>query len=499
MSLVAENLVSIFDIGLAAAFGLLHLLFFSFYPKQRANLYFSLFAFGVAVRAFSSDTFDRSLLTGEAAVTLNLIAALSLALAVFAFARFLYSSFEEKTPVQFWATLGAWLIASVAQIFYAPAAEFRIASLILTAYVVIESWRVLVGALVRRKPGAWIVSLGVILLQVAPLKDVLQLTKITDLSYFANTAINQISICGIIIANSFYLARNFARTNLDLEAQLRQVTELSAREIEHERANADLRLQNEQERARLALVEQEMDLAANIQRTLFPETIPSIEKYDIAAFNRSAKVCGGDYYDVLKLEKDGVVSYLFCVADVSGKGLPAALLMSSMQANLRALAGYPASLAELATRIGELLFAASPSNKFITAVLVEIAPETGKGRYVNAGHNECVLLKAGSGSRELLKSTGLPLGMLGGMSYEEKTLVIEAGDILALYSDGVSEAQDKGEQEWGEERLNECLESAKDEPAQMIVSRIIGEIDRFAGDAPQHDDITLLVLKSLAG
>ena len=118
----------------------------------------------------------------------------------------------------------------------------------------------------------------------------------------------------------------------------------------------------------------------------------------------------------------------------------------------------------------------------------------GKARYVNAGHNECVLLKKNGG--ELLKSTGLPLGMLGGMGYEEKTLQFAAGNILVLYSDGVTEAQNEAEQELGETRLNEILEDTKENSAQEIVERIVVEIDRFAA-APQHDDITLLVLKPL--
>lgn len=497
MSFQAESLISVFDVGLAAAFGLLHLLLFLFYPKQKANLFFSLFAFGVAMRAFSSDTFDRSRLVGTTAEVLSIVSALSIGLAIFAFARYIYAAFEERRPIYFWIVVAVWLIAVVAQTFYAPLTDYPLASLILIGFGFVESLRVIIRALIRRREDAWIVAAGILLLQVAPLKDMLRILGFINWNYFWNTALNQVSICGILVANSVYLARRFAKTNLDLEAQLKQVTELSARELEHERTAAELRLQNEQERARIALVEQELDLAANIQQALFPETIPEIAGYDIAAFNRPARICGGDYYDVLRLEKNGSISYLFCVADVSGKGLPASLLMSSMQANLRALAGYASSLAELATRIGELLFAASPSNKFITAVLLEIEPVTGTARYVNAGHNECILLKGDGSGQELLRSTGLPLGMLGGMSYEERSLQISPGDVLALFSDGVPEAHDDAETEWGEQRLNECLANAGSDSAQAIVNQIINEIDRFADATPQFDDITLLVIKSL--
>ncbi len=131
----------------------------------------------------------------------------------------------------------------------------------------------------------------------------------------------------------------------------------------------------------------------------------------------------------------------------------------------------------------------------MTAILVEIDPATGAGRYVNAGHNDCFLLRRDGESVELLKSTGLPLGMLSGLPYEEKSFQLEPGDLLALYSDGVSEAYDENENEWGEERLLQCLQSVNHDPAPHVVAKVFQEIDLFAGAAPQHDDITLLILK----
>jgi sigma-B regulation protein RsbU (phosphoserine phosphatase) len=243
-------------------------------------------------------------------------------------------------------------------------------------------------------------------------------------------------------------------------------------------------------------MEQELALAASIQEGLFPERMPMLAGYDVAAHNRPARQCGGDLYDALCLEEQGERrSCLFCVADVSGKGLPAALLMSSMQASLRALSNRVVSLVELAASINGLLYATSPSNKFVTAILLEIEPATGLGRYVNAGHNECVLLRHEGGEAELLKSTGLPLGMLPGMSYEERSFQLAPGDLLVLYSDGVTEAYDEAENEWGDDRLLEVLRPLRDETAANLVSRVFEEIDRFAGTAPQHDDITLLIVK----
>ncbi|MBD0371875.1 MAG: SpoIIE family protein phosphatase [Pyrinomonadaceae bacterium] len=254
-------------------------------------------------------------------------------------------------------------------------------------------------------------------------------------------------------------------------------------------------------------IEQELELAATIQEGLFPERLPAIKGYELFARNRAARWCGGDYYDVLPVESvadGGEKSFLLCVADVSGKGLPASLLMSNMQATLRALLGRVPTLVELAARTNELLHATTPSNKFVTAILLEITPATGEARYVNAGHGDCLLLRGARGEAERLESTGLPLGMMPsdmlemiGKGYEEKRLQLGAGDLLALYSDGVTEAYDEAENEWGDERLLECMRPIADAPAEAIVEKVFEEIDRFAGDAPQHDDITLLVIKRM--
>lgn len=242
-------------------------------------------------------------------------------------------------------------------------------------------------------------------------------------------------------------------------------------------------------------MEQELELAASIQETLFPATITQLTGCAIAARNRPARECGGDYYDALPVATAGPNStHLFCVADVSGKGLPASLLMSNMQATLRALLGRMDSLTELAAHTNELLYATTPSNKYVTAILAEFDPLSGRLRYVNAGHTDCLLLRA-SGEAIWLKATGTPLGLIPGMPYEEESLELHPGDLLALYSDGVTEAQDMEENEFGEQRLAEFLRPIAREPVAGLVDRVFTEVDRFAGEAPQYDDITLLILQ----
>jgi sigma-B regulation protein RsbU (phosphoserine phosphatase) len=242
-------------------------------------------------------------------------------------------------------------------------------------------------------------------------------------------------------------------------------------------------------------IEQELSIAAGIQESLFPSVLPALGASDIAARNRQARQVGGDYYDVLPIDRTGPDGrHLLCVADISGKGLPAALLMSNIQATLRATLGSLASLAELAARVNSLLHASTPSNKYATAFFLSYDPATGECAYVNGGHNDGILLRR-DGSVTLLATTGLPVGLFARAEYEEGRVLMEAGDLLLLYSDGVTEADDLNEEEFGMDRTIDVMRAHRDEPSAAIVDHMIRAIDAFAGAAPQHDDITLMALK----
>ncbi|MDP2318949.1 MAG: SpoIIE family protein phosphatase [Acidobacteriota bacterium] len=261
----------------------------------------------------------------------------------------------------------------------------------------------------------------------------------------------------------------------------------------HERERL-LALNQEAEVAR-AGYERELELAATIQADLFPAQLPALPGYDLAARNRPAKRCGGDYYDAL--QSGGDASVLLCVADVSGKGVPASLLMSHMQATLRALLGRTTSLQELTGHAHDLLHGSTADNKYVTAALLELAPATGRASYVSAGHINSLLVKK-SGEVLSLGSTGAPLGLLSpGMPYDTTPITIEPGDCLVLCSDGVPDAQNETDDEFSESRLTAIVQAARHQPSAEIVSRVFDAIDQFAGAAPQFDDITLMVLRRL--
>jgi sigma-B regulation protein RsbU (phosphoserine phosphatase) len=241
--------------------------------------------------------------------------------------------------------------------------------------------------------------------------------------------------------------------------------------------------------------EKELSLAASIQADLFPKQLPTLAHTDLAARNRQARQVGGDYYDALPVDQSGPAEpYLFCVADISGKGLSAALLMANIQATLRALLTPTIPLTLLAARINDLLHASTPDNKYATAFFLRYDPLTGACEYVNGGHNDAVLLRP-SGEVELLSTTGMPVGLFPRRLFESAAFQVNAGDLLFIYSDGVTDAINPAEEDFGADRMIDCLRQADHLPPSEVIDHLFARIDAFAGLAPQADDITMMVIK----
>ena len=245
-------------------------------------------------------------------------------------------------------------------------------------------------------------------------------------------------------------------------------------------------------------IEQELEVAAGIQRDLFPKRIPPLQQTDLAARNRQARQVGGDYYDILPVGEPGPTQpHLLCVADISGKGVSASLLMANIQATLRAVVTQDLPLPLLAARTNDLLWASTPPNKYATAFFLRYEPATGECVYVNGGHCDGIVLRA-SGSVQMLTTTGFPVGLFAKRVFDQAEVKLEPGDTLLLYSDGVSEANDKDHNEFSVERVVASLRACVHEPGEKILDRLIEDIDAFAAGAPQFDDITMMVVKRLA-
>ncbi len=239
-------------------------------------------------------------------------------------------------------------------------------------------------------------------------------------------------------------------------------------------------------------IERELELAAAIQRQILPRDLPAVAGLEIAARNRPTRQVGGDYFDVFPLSRGRLA---FLVADVSGKGVPAALLVSTVHAAVHLQIDEAKTIAELIGRIDRHLQKYAATRKFLTCFFGLVEPDTGMLRYVSAGHNPA-LLRRRSGAIEQLGATGVPLGMFPNATWREETAVMEPGDLLCVYSDGITEALNTAEEEFGLERLSELM--SVDSPAR-VCEAIFESVSAFAGDAPQYDDQTLLLLKRTLG
>lgn len=239
-------------------------------------------------------------------------------------------------------------------------------------------------------------------------------------------------------------------------------------------------------------LEEELAVAHQIQMNLLPKSVPVHEKYEFAAFNHPSRQVGGDYYDFLKTSNGRICSV---VADVSGKGVGAALLVARLQAVLQTECQRGQPIDVMLTGINNFLVNSTTPDKFVTMFFCELDCENGYLFFCNAGHNYPFILK-NNNEIEYLKEGGLVLGAFADAKYQQAKLNLEKGDILVIYTDGLSEAFDDNDEEYGEERLISDVRKAQSKSAQFICGHLIKNIRQFAADSVEVDDMTLVVIKA---
>ncbi len=236
-------------------------------------------------------------------------------------------------------------------------------------------------------------------------------------------------------------------------------------------------------------IERELELAATIQRDILPKSVPQSDLIDIATLSVPARQVGGDYHTFV--ERDGVMSML--VADVSGKSMPAALLVSALHAAVQLLFAEGRELGDIATELNKHIHRWSAENKFVTMVMISIDRENDTLEYVNAGHNPCYVL---SGGRiEMLKSHGLPIGIMGETRYMTQRRPFPSNAAVVLYSDGITEAENMAGDEFENDRLEAILREHAEASCAVLRDRIAEAVAAFVGDAPQKDDQTLVIAR----
>src|SRR5437667_4620488 len=290
-------------------------------------------------------------------------------------------------------------------------------------------------------------------------------------------------VFGIVYADSPLAEGRFTEDHLKVLTTLASVAAIRVE---------NARLAEEQlERERL---ERELQVASEIQQRFQPASAPQVAGYELQGISFPCYEIGGDYYDFIERE-DGKL--IVALGDVSGKGTAAALLMSSLHAAIHAQADTHDSISETIGAVNRYLVESIPPNRFVTLFYAELDPKVGSLAFLNAGHNPPLIVHAG-GTMEQLASGGLPLGILADADFREGRTKLYPGDVLVIYSDGVSEAVNPNGEEFGATRLYEVVARNLDSSASGIRDRIESALTKFCQGTPAADDITLVIVKRLA-
>jgi len=287
---------------------------------------------------------------------------------------------------------------------------------------------------------------------------------------------------GIVALGDKITKLDFAREELDFLTTLGNLSMIS---IENARL-----FEETLEKQRM---EEELQIASEIQKQLLPKECPRIENYEVAAVNISSRQVGGDYYDCFKIDEH---KYAFCIADVSGKGVPAALIMSNLQASLHSLVSTELDIGDMTSRINDLIYRNTGLDKFITFFFGVLDSKENTFTSCNAGHNPPYLFHA-DGTFQTFDKGGLILGMMPNISFETETLKLQTGDAIVMYTDGVSEAMDADEEEFEEKRIEACILENYGLSAEDMLDKLLGAVRDFSQGQPQADDITSLIIKVL--
>lgn len=240
-------------------------------------------------------------------------------------------------------------------------------------------------------------------------------------------------------------------------------------------------------------IEKELQVARNIQSGFWPKEVPEIPCYKVAGCSRTAKSVGGDYFDYIQIP--GSKNWGFTVSDVSGKGVPASLLMATMRASLRSHVENEFNVSESMKKVNRLIYQDSPIDKFITSIYGTLDVENHSFTYVNAGHNNPYVIRNSEHKLEELKAGGVMLGIIDPVEFEEDTITLNKGDKLVLFSDGITEAQNTKGEFFEDERFEQWLLDNKDkDPFEMMID-LLNDIVDFSKGEPQSDDITIVIIE----
>ena len=472
----------VFFTAVPFAFSLLHLFFFVFYPRLKENLYYSIFASSVAAYTFVDFQAGFSSIGGWSAIIPTNIAMPLAGLG------FIYSLSYAQLPKRFWIFLLIGLAGMGTSWINPPSASsskivFLYPLLVLVGYL--EMSRICFSTVLRKKEGAWILIIGFaffIALNIERLLRYLGFSITTHSQYYYYWG-----FLGVILSMSIYLARNYAKINRNLEAQLVQVKALSEQAIEQERRIRDEEVQRQ-------LLEEELQTAHDMQIGLMPTESPIIKGFDISGRCIPANHVGGDFFQYFQISDDRIAISL---ADVTGHAMEAAVPVMMFSGVLESEIKHGESLADLFPSLNQTLHKTLDKRTFVCFAMGELDTATRKFRFSNGGCPYPYHFKASTGQISELQVDAYPLGVRAEATYPVIEAQLAPGDRVIFCSDGIIEAENSQEEMFGFERTAETIRKGcqDDLSAPQLLDYLINEVKTFTGEASQGDDMTVVVLK----
>ncbi len=475
--------------GILYAFALLHFLLFVFYRRERGNLFYSLFAFTLAIATtltnISNNTAQNAL---TAAITFILFVAMHAVALLFLLA-FLYVAFAPRFSVFFRLLLVLFAALVVVLAVFIRAQISLYATCVLFVLILVDAIRIMVPALIRRRDGAWIIMAGVLFFACGIFILLVGELNLVDFDQWVVDLNEVIILLAVPLAVSIFLARNFARTNFNLEAQLINVKDLSARQLEQERTEAALRLEHEKEKAENERRAKELEEARRLQLSMLPAQVPQLPDFEIAAYMKPATEVGGDYYD-FHVSPDGTLTVV--IGDATGHGLKAGTIVTATKSLFNAFASEP-DIITFFRASSRALKAMNLRGLFMAMTMIKIKDRT---LIVSAAGMPAMLIyRATTQAVEEVTLTGMPLGSVLTFPYKERTLELSTGDLVMLMSDGFPERFNMNDEMLDYSKAKTVLAEVACQSPQSIINHFVEVGDEWAGGRLQDDDVTFVVLK----
>lgn len=472
-----------FFIGFLLALALLHLLLYIFYRVQRANLYYSFFAAAFAVNILCGNyrAFGHQGTMGS--VILSLVGVVMIGVTFTVLPAFLLVAFRRPVGPIFWALTLLWITGlTLHLVFLNQYTAIRVLPNILIGLSFTYCLVLLINALREKRSGAWILLGGVVALQLGMLTLLLGQLGILNLPADFYDLAELGIILGVPVAVSVFLARNFARTNRDLEAQVVEVERLSQQQIEQERHAAALRAENER-RAK------ELEEARQLQLSMLPAQVPQLPNLEIAAHMKPATEVGGDYYDFY-VGDDGTLTV--AVGDATGHGLKAGSVVTATKCLFNAFAAEP-HIPSIFKQSNLALKKMNLRGLYMAMTMLKV--KDGRLSVSVAGMPPLLIYRAATGQVEEVFIRAMPLGSVSHFPYQQQETSLAAGDAVVLMSDGFAERFNQQGEMLDYEKARDVLAEIATGSPQEIIDRFVEVGEEWAGSRPQDDDVTFVVLK----